>query len=246
MDAENDNVVQVKTCTKCGETKSVELYHRDNRNGGHRSFCKSCHSADAAKWRLENPERHKEYNDKWYQENKARKNKKAREWQNNNPDKVRAYQEKWRSENPEKAREQHKKADDKKRSTPKGRLENNVKAAVHRGLTKGSKNGRRTFEVLGYTLDDLRKHLERKFKPGMTWDNYGEWHVDHIIPLAAHNYETPDDPDFKRAWALSNLQPLWRMENQSKSAKLTKPFQPSLLLATNDNRKSPQKETNIG
>ncbi|OKP79784.1 hypothetical protein BTE77_06750 [Ensifer adhaerens] len=59
-------------------------------------------------------------------------------------------------------------------------------------------------------------HLEAQFTDGMTWDNYGEWHVDHIIPLAAHNYETTDDIDFKRAWAMSNLQPLWAIDNHRK------------------------------
>jgi 5-methylcytosine-specific restriction endonuclease McrA len=64
----------------------------------------------------------------------------------------------------------------------------------------------------------------------MSFDNYGEWHVDHKIPLSAHNYETPDDEDFKRAWALKNLQPMWGPENISKGAKLDKEFQPSLAL----------------
>jgi hypothetical protein len=72
----------------------------------------------------------------------------------------------------------------------------------------------------------------------MSWENYGEWQIDHIIPLAAFNYETPFDMDFQRAWSLSNLQPLWALENMSKGDKLSKPFQPSLALsiAANDNR----------
>lgn len=104
---------------------------------------------------------------------------------------------------------------------------------VRISVKRGSKSGRRTFELLGYTVDDLRMHLERLFHPGMTWQNYGRggWEIDHIIPLSAHNYETPDDIDFKKAWALSNLQPLWMPQNRTKHAKLTKPFQPSLAIA---------------
>ena len=64
----------------------------------------------------------------------------------------------------------------------------------------------------------------------MTWQNYGEWHLDHIHPRAAHCYENSDDPDFKRCWALENLQPLWASENKIKSAKIVKPFQPKLDL----------------
>ena len=242
MQADVDNLVEVKTCTKCGETKPNAEFYLDTRRGGYRPRCKNCSSEDAATYRAKNASAHKAYNDKWYSENKARRNKKAREWQKQNPEMVKSYQEKWLDNNADRARQQHRKADSKKRSTPKGRLENNIKAGVHRGLTKGSKNGRRTFSLLGYTIEDLRQHLEKQFAPGMTWENYGQWHVDHIIPLAAHNYETPDHVDFSRAWALKNLRPMWAKDNVSKGKKLTKSFQPSLLIATNDNRNSPQRE----
>jgi hypothetical protein len=73
----------------------------------------------------------------------------------------------------------------------------------------------------------------------MTWENYGEWHVDHIVPVSAHNFETTEDIDFKKCWDLSNLQPLWATDNMRKNAKLLKPFQPSFAMAepTNDNAK---------
>jgi len=95
----------------------------------------------------------------------------------------------------------------------------------------GSKNGRRWESLVDFTLDQLMKHLAKKFKPGMTWENRGEWHIDHKIPLSAFNFETPDDLDFRRAWALKNLQPLWAIDNLKKGAHLSKPFQPSLLLS---------------
>lgn len=56
----------------------------------------------------------------------------------------------------------------------------------------------------------------------MNWDNYGfyGWHIDHVLPLASFDYETPDDQGFKDAWKLSNLAPLWAAENWSKSDKV--------------------------
>ncbi|MFH1762494.1 MAG: HNH endonuclease, partial [bacterium] len=68
------------------------------------------------------------------------------------------------------------------------------------------------------------------FTNGMAWKNYGEWHVDHIIPRSVFNYEKAEDVDFKRCWALDNLQPLWGIENISKGNKLDADFQPALLL----------------
>lgn len=73
-------------------------------------------------------------------------------------------------------------------------------------------------ETFGYTPADLKAHLEERFAPGMSWHNMGEWHIDHIIPVAAFDQTDPDQ--FRRCWALSNLQPLWGPENCSKGAKM--------------------------
>ena len=95
----------------------------------------------------------------------------------------------------------------------------------------GIKNGRHWEDLVGYTVSELKNHLEKKFKKGMTWENYGQWHIDHKIPMSVFNYQRPEDIDFKKCWALENLQPLWRIENIKKSNKLTRPFQPSLALS---------------
>ncbi|GAH87691.1 unnamed protein product, partial [marine sediment metagenome] len=76
----------------------------------------------------------------------------------------------------------------------------------------------------------LVRHLKKQFQPGMTWENYGEWHMDHKVPVSAFNFSSSDHIDFKRCWALKNLQPMWATENHIKKNKLAKPFQPSLLL----------------
>jgi 5-methylcytosine-specific restriction endonuclease McrA len=82
-----------------------------------------------------------------------------------------------------------------------------------------------------YTLEKLWIHLDKRLKPEMTWDNYGTyWEVDHIIPITAFNFKLPTDIDFKKCWALKNLQPLEKTENRRKSNKLKRPFQPSLTI----------------
>lgn len=92
---------------------------------------------------------------------------------------------------------------------------------MRRGLSKGSKNGKSAFEILDFTLDELRVHLENQFLPGMSWDNFNEWHIDHIVPIAAFNYSSVTDKDFKRAWCLTNLRPLWGRDNCRKCAART-------------------------
>ncbi len=83
-----------------------------------------------------------------------------------------------------------------------------------------SKRGNTWEKLVGYTVEELMAHLESKFWPGMSWSNYGQWHIDHIIPDSVFHYTSYEDPEFKECWALSNLQPLWAHDNQSKHAKM--------------------------
>jgi len=105
-----------------------------------------------------------------------------------------------------------------------------IAVSVGKALKKGVKNGRRWEDLVGYTADKLRRHLEKQFQPGMTWENQGAWHIDHKIPVTAFNFARAEDIDFKRCWALKNLQPLWAFDNKSKHDRLDKPFQPSLRI----------------
>src|SRR3546814_5744253 len=82
------------------------------------------------------------------------------------------------------------------------------------------KNGRSWETLGGYTVADLMAHLERQFLPGMSWDNRGQLHIDHIRPLCSFEFTSPDDPQFREAWALTNLRPLWARDNLRKGGRL--------------------------
>ena len=72
-----------------------------------------------------------------------------------------------------------------------------------------------TIDMLGYSAIELKEHIEKQFLPGMTWDNHGEWHIDHIKPVSAFDM----NEDVKVVCSLDNLQPLWGVDNLSKSNK---------------------------
>lgn len=97
---------------------------------------------------------------------------------------------------------------------------------VRRGLG-GHVKSKRTFDALGYSVDDLRSHMESLFTGGMTWDNYGQggWEIDHIVPQSSFRFTSVDDVGFKQCWALSNLQPLWGVENKRKSNRIIAPVE---------------------
>lgn len=116
------------------------------------------------------------------------------------------------------------------RKDPKFRLNTNMRQSIHNSIRRNSKNGRSWKRLVDYSIDDLMKHLERKFDKNMSWDNWGEyWHIDHILPISKFNFEKPEDDDFKRCWALNNLQPLEATKNIRKQNKLKRPMQPRLI-----------------
>lgn len=89
------------------------------------------------------------------------------------------------------------------------RISSSIRQSIH-----DRKAGRKWESVVGYSVYDLIAHLEVKFEEGMSWENMGEWHIDHVTPKSWHVLKT--DTDVKRCWALSNLQPMWSHQNQSK------------------------------
>jgi hypothetical protein len=91
-------------------------------------------------------------------------------------------------------------------------------AGIRNSLMNG-KEGRSWESLVGYTITDLMAHLERQFVDGMSWDNRADWHIDHRRPLVSFEFQTPDCPQFREAWALSNLQPLWATDNLKKGGR---------------------------
>src|SRR3990167_5431308 len=75
----------------------------------------------------------------------------------------------------------------------------------------------KSMELIGTSMPQVRKHIESQFQPGMSWQNYGKWHVDHIRPLSSFDLIKPSEQ--KEAFYYKNLQPLWAFENLSKGAK---------------------------
>lgn len=91
-------------------------------------------------------------------------------------------------------------------------------SAVYQALRE-KKAGRKWEALVGYSVVDLVRHLERQFEAGMSWQNMGEWHIDHIIPKSSFHYESDQDDEFRACWALTNLRPLWSEDNQKKHSK---------------------------
>lgn len=97
------------------------------------------------------------------------------------------------------------------------RLSCRLRIRLNKALNGNYRNGSAVRD-LGCTIEALKSWLQYQFQPGMTWDNYGEWEIDHVKPLAS--FDLMDRNQLLEACNWYNLQPMWRNNNRSKGARL--------------------------
>lgn len=191
-------------------------------------MCKLCKKQYNKEYRKKYKEIIKKLESEWYQKNKERLLKNAKEYYQNNKEKIKKYTREYGKLH-KKERNEHRK---KKRKTDlKYKLNADISGAINHSL-KRNKNGNHWELLVNYMLKDLMKRLKKTLPTGMTWQDYldGKLHIDHIIPISAFNFDNYNDLDFKRCWALENLQLLEKIENLKKGSRIDNPFQPNLKI----------------
>ena len=208
---------KIKKCSNC--RLSVDdgiIFGKNKKNKDGLSYrCKECK---------------RKLRKKYYHSEKGTETRKEYEQSGKNKEVHKKYwQSKEGKETHKKYRQSKKGKEASRRGYMKNKLSNNLSVVIRKSL-KGNKNGHHWEDLTGWTLQQFKRRFVQLFKTGMTWENHGTvWEIDHIQPVSAHNITSIDCTDFKRAWALSNLQPLFKEENRSKSNNLEKPFQPTLF-----------------
>lgn len=144
---------------------------------------------------------HPEYAKKWYTKHKEE----AKEWWQN------------RSEEQKAAKAEYNKNWKNKQYTENTiyRLRIIISTSMMRSIKK-NKTNKRLYRYLGYSIEELKEHLEHQFEDWMNWDNLGltankekeTWQIDHIIPVNTFNIKEIGDEEFRKCWALDNLRPL--------------------------------------
>jgi len=103
-----------------------------------------------------------------------------------------------------------------KECNPIGHLCASSRSTINGALKRNSKRGK-AIDLLGCTIQEYKEHIEKQFTEGMSWDNYGKWHIDHTIPL---QYDNPSVEDVLARLHYTNTQPLWAIDNIRKGNKL--------------------------
>lgn len=198
-----------KVCKTCGQEKPFSDFYQDR--GKPRSNCKRCFydSQDKQKkcenqklYYQKNKENRKEYNKEYYDKNKV---------------KLINYQKEYKKTNEKKMREYFRLNHHKRKTSLEYRIKRACRARISAALKNNAKKASLTSDLIGCSVSKLKEHLEKQFKQGMSWENYGDWHIDHIIPCAIFDLTKPEQQ--RKCFHYLNLQPLWAKENCSKGAK---------------------------
>ena len=211
-------------------------------------------NAKQKRWRNNNPDKIKEARKRWREDNKDKVNKSKAKYREENRERINEYARAWRIKNKEKIKERERltrskpeyKAKAKEyyeanrdlclsrtkewlrnhRKTPMGAMQNRLRVRLWSALNKkGYTKRSRTNDIIGCSWNMLVKHIEKQFTKGMSWDNRGDWHVDHIIPLSSAS----DEDELIKLSHFSNLRPMWADENMAKRDRIID-CQPELLL----------------
>jgi len=225
-----------KICVQCKKEKdSSEFYIK--KNGKLHSWCNDCRKAKKHQWDMGNTEKRREYKIK----NKEREHQLELKRRQDNPQRYidtytkynelnkgkrrlqaqepqmkehrRILERMWRENNRE---HYNRYFHDYYERYPIKKVARNLRNRLYK-LLKGEISSLHTKDLVGCSLEFLKQHLESQFKDGMTWDNYGIWHVDHIRPCESFDFRMAEEQ--KKCFFWTNLQPLWGPENISKNAK---------------------------
>lgn len=231
MSAKN-NATNFKNCPKCHQNRKLTEFNFKNKElQQYQPKCRSCESRDKRlyfnknskkilirnkEWRVKNPQKIKIDQKQYYNKNqKELLLQKKRYYVENCTaiiDKRFCYYNK-NSKNIIKQNTEYKLK--RLQSSPQFKLVHSLRTRLRHALKNNQKTGSAVGD-LGCSINSLKSYLEAQFKSGMSWDNHGEWHIDHIRPLSS--FDLTNRKELLKACHYTNLQPLWKGENLEKGS----------------------------
>ena len=185
----------------CKKNHIAEIKVCDNK-------CFECAKLYDREYKKKNRERIRERDKIYYYKDIEKSRAKGRIYRDNNRERIRAVKRKYEA---------------KQKTIPEMKLILNMRSRISAIISRNHKNKKaKTIELLGCNGIFLRQYIQRRFKKGMSWNNYGKWHIDHIVPI---NYFVKKC-DFnslqiqKKCFNYKNLKPMWAVDNLQKGSRL--------------------------
>lgn len=210
----------MKRCCSCKVEKDFSLFHKSRSNDdGYKPACKECRKIESTKRYAKHSESIKEYTQNYRNDNP----KKNQEYYQENQEYFINYREanlehhrEWRKINRKNINTRRKiYLDNNPSAKIAARCRSRVSEAIKQQSATKYKN---CVDLLGCSFEELKTHLESQFTKGMTWENYGKWHIDHIKPCKSFNLT--ENSEQIKCFHFSNLQPLWAIDNIKKGCKI--------------------------
>lgn len=232
----------MKKCTKCCEIKDICYFSKDKyQKDGLSSSCKSC-DKEKNKIRKQNLDKNKYFvNEKFCPECKVKKqssefyssahskdglqyicklcdNKRKSNYNKINIDKHKIWSKKHNEKNYQNIREKERiSRRDRRKNDPIFALKSILRCRTGLAFRQhGYEKDSKTYETIGCSWEFLKTHIEKQFLKGMTWENRGIWHIDHIVPLSS----AKNKDELKKLFHFSNLRPIWAEDNLEKKDKI--------------------------
>lgn len=209
----------MKKCVKCQIEKDLNDFSNNKaKKDGKCVYCRSCYTVVNREWRQNNPKQDKKIHNKWKKDNIKKVRKNSLKYYYRHKEERNKYSKQYRQKHKDKIRIKNRAYTIKKYySDINFRLTVLLRGRLWKAITRNSKQSS-SLTLLGCTIDELKIHLEKQFTKGMTWKNYGKWHIDHIKPCCS--FDLTDFEQQKLCFHYTNLQPLWAKDNIRKNGKV--------------------------
>lgn len=192
----------LKYCPKCKITKPIDnFYNCQNTRDKHKWYCKECGKQDRLKY---------------YYEHRDKELVSFKKYAELNRERLLLYKKQYRQSGH--GKEVIRESSRRRLQDPHNRIAHTVRVRIGNAIRSGHKT-LKSIELTGCSLQDLKVYIEAKFDNGMTWKNFGKWHIDHIKPCSKFDLTKADQQ--KECFNFRNLQPLWAKDNLKKHASWT-------------------------
>ena len=205
----------MKKCSKCYIEQDICFFGKDSkRKDGLRLYCNNCRKKESLYYRINNKEKRQKTQKKY----KTLNPEYYSNYYISHKEEIKEYNKNYYETNKENLiNKMSQYTSNRKKTDILFKLFHVVRSRVYKIIKiKNINKQNKTFDIVGCSPIQLKEHLEKQFNDGMSWDNYGKWHIDHIIPLSSANNE---DEVYKLCHH-TNLQPLWAEDNLKKSNKI--------------------------